>query len=78
MYLQPGCLAQCTSNVRVLWYCVFANSLISIFTAHKMPLHEDSDSVVSGRGDGVVDDDVDDEVGEEVDDEVDDQQSSGC
>ena len=27
-----------------------------------MPLHEDSDSVVSGRGDGVVDDEADDEV----------------
>ena len=70
----------------VVWYCVFADSLISIFTAHKMPLHEDSDSVVSGRGDGVVDEEVDDEVDEEVDDEVDaevddevdDQQSSGC
>ena len=73
MYIQMPC---------VVWYCVFADSLISIFTAHKMPLHEDSDSVVSGRGDGVVDDDVDDEVDEEVDDEVDaevdDQQSSGC
>ena len=34
-----------------------------------MPLHEDSDSVVSGRGDGVVDDDVDDEVDDEVDDD---------
>ena len=77
-----------------MWYCVFADSLISIFTAHKMPLHEDSDSVVSGRGDGVVDEEVgcevedkadnevdeevDGEVDEEVDEEVDDQQSSGC
>ena len=39
-----------------------------------MPLHEDSDSVVSGRGEGVVDDEVDCEVDEEVDD----QQSSEC
>ena len=49
MYIQMQC---------VVWQCVFADSLISIFTAHKMPLHEDSDSVVSGRGDGVVDDEV--------------------
>ena len=74
MYLQHECLAQCTTDVRVVWCCVFADSLISIFTAHKMPLHEDSDSVVSGRGDGVVDDEVEDEV----DDEVDEQQSPEC
>ena len=69
-----------------MWYSGFADSLISIFTAHKMPLHEDSDSVVSGRGEGVVDDEVYcevdnefyDEVDDEVDEEVDDQQSSEC
>ena len=64
MYIQMPC---------VVWYCVFADSLISIFTAHKMPLHEDSDSVVSGRGDDVVDEEVDDEVDVEIDNEADDE-----